>query len=36
MTIGFRVRNALDFSRFEGNTIIAQSEIRKMDAEYLA
>ena len=36
MTIGFRVRNALDFSRFEDSAIIAQSEIHKMDAKDLA
>jgi len=36
MTIGFRVSNALDFSRFEESTIFAQSEIHKKDAEDLA
>jgi hypothetical protein len=36
MTIGFRVRNALDFSRFEESIIIAQSEIHIKEAEDLA
>jgi hypothetical protein len=30
-----RVRSALDFSRFEESTILAQSDIHKMDAEDL-
>ena len=36
MTIGFRILNALDFSRFEESIIIAKSEIHITAEEELA
>jgi len=36
MTIGFRIRNGLDFSRFEESIVIALSEIQIKEAEDLA